>query len=74
MKFQMLITMLFLLFSFSIAAQTFAPAFAGYSRKKPAYVTMKDGSEVTVLIKKLAFKKGLVDEVKLENINRKSVV
>jgi len=69
MKFQMLITMLFLLFSFSIAAQTFAPAFAGYSRKKPAYVTMKDGSEVTVLIKKLAFKKGLVDEVKLENIN-----
>ena len=46
-------------------AQTFTPAFQGYSRKKTTYITLKDGSEISVVIKKLFFKKGLIDEIKV---------
>jgi len=68
------LTLVFTLAVFSLMAQTFAPAFAGYSRKKPAFITMKDGSEVTVNIKNLKFKKGLIDELKVAPITGKKKV
>ena len=65
MKNKHLFTLLFVLFTSSVFAQTFAPAFGGFSRKKPTYITMKDGTENTVYIKSLKFKKGLIDELKV---------
>lgn len=61
-----MITLLLLLFSLSAVAQTFAPPFQGFSRKKPAFITMNDGTEHTVTVKSLKFKKGLIDELKVE--------
>ncbi|MGB3618825.1 MAG: hypothetical protein WBA12_11960 [Catalinimonas sp.] len=51
--------------SFSTAAQTFAPAFQGFSKKKTTYITLKDGTEMSVLVKRLFFKKGLIDDLKV---------
>lgn len=52
-------------FSMSTMAQTFSPAFNGYSRKKTTYITMKNGEEMSVIIKKLFLKKGLIDDIKV---------
>ncbi len=51
--------------SFSSIAQTFAPAFNGVSKKKTTYITLKNGEEKEVIIKKLFFKKGLIDDLKV---------
>ncbi|MDW7695831.1 hypothetical protein R9C00_25165 [Flammeovirgaceae bacterium SG7u.111] len=48
-------------------AQTFAPGFVGFSVKKTTYITMNDGSEVEGRLKKLSYKKGLVEEIKIED-------
>lgn len=48
-------------------AQTFSPGFQGFSKKKTTYITLKDGSEMEVIIKKLFFKKGLIDDLKVES-------
>ncbi len=67
MKISSLVITAFLVFcGLGISAQTFSPAFAGYSRKKTTYITMKDGTEHSVFIKNLKFKKGLIDELKVE--------
>lgn len=55
--------------SVSLSAQKFSPAFQGWSKKKPTFITMNDGEEYTVYIKKLKFKKGLIDELKVESVN-----
>lgn len=60
------ITVFLVFCGLGISAQTFSPAFAGYSRKKTTYITMKDGTEHSVFIKNLKFKKGLIDELKVE--------
>lgn len=60
-----MIAVLTVMMSLSLSAQTFSPAFQGWSKKKQTYITMKDGTEHTVNIKKLKFKKGLIDELKV---------
>lgn len=62
-----LITAFSLLIAVATTAQTFAPAFAGYSKKKLTYITLKDGTELTVNIKGLSYKKGLIDDMKIIN-------
>ncbi|WP_339924475.1 hypothetical protein [uncultured Cyclobacterium sp.] len=66
MKIKYLLLVLCVFIGFSSIAQTFSPAFQGYSRKKTTYITLKDGSELSVVIKKLFFKKGLIDDLKVE--------
>ncbi|MFT6358505.1 MAG: hypothetical protein ACJAYJ_002726 [Saprospiraceae bacterium] len=61
--------MLFLTIGFSLVAQTFAPPFQGFSRKKTTFITLKDGTEISVFIKNLKFKKGLIDELKVSPAN-----
>lgn len=65
MKNSIFFLILFTTISASSLAQTFAPAFEGYSRKKTTYLTLKNGEEKSVVIKKLFFKKGLIDELKV---------
>lgn len=69
MKFKYLFTALFLVIGFSLVAQSFAPPFQGFSRKKTTFITLKDGTEVSVIIKNLKFKKGLIDELKVSPAN-----
>ena len=42
----------------------FDPAYSSYSRKKPAYVTLKGGEKVEADIKDVDRKKGQIDEIK----------
>lgn len=73
-KFNFIIFILFFSISLSSIAQTFAPSFQGYSRKKTTYITLKNGNEMSVTIKKLFFKKGLIDELKVvQSSNGKNV-
>lgn len=74
MNLRHLFTMFFTVVGFSLMAQTFAPPFQSVSRKKPAYITMKDGQEYTVYVKSLKFKKGLIDELKVQPITGKKKV
>ncbi|MBR9777958.1 MAG: hypothetical protein GYB55_24205 [Cytophagales bacterium] len=66
MKNKYILTLVCFFITFSTMAQTFAPAFQGYSRKKTTYITLKNGTEIAVVIKKLFFKKGLIDDLKVE--------
>ena len=61
-----LLTLILCFIAFSLSAQTFAPEYQGFSRKKATFITLKDGNEITVRIKSLKFKKGLIDELKVE--------
>lgn len=65
MKLKYTQTIFLIVLGFSLSAQTFSPAFRGWSKKKPTYVTTNNGEEVAVYIKKLKFKKGLIDELKV---------
>ena len=56
---------LLIILSHSCIAQKFAPSFEGFSRKKTTYITLKDGNEISVTIKKLFLKKGLIDDLKV---------
>jgi len=64
-----MLSLVFALGVFSMMAQTFSPPFQGFSRKKTAFITLKNGNEVSVTVKKLKFKKGLIDELKVEPAN-----
>ena len=46
-------------------AQKFSPAFMGFSKKKISYIHMKDGSVKEGYLKKLSYKKALIEEVKI---------
>lgn len=59
------LSFVFLFLSFPSFSQKFAPSFEGFSRKKTTYITLKDGNEISVLVKKLFFKKGLIDDLKV---------
>ena len=63
------LTLVLLIVGFALMAQTFSPPFQGFSRKKTTFITMKDGNEISVIVKKLSFKKGLIDEIKVEPAN-----
>ncbi len=69
MKHKYLLVALIGMLSLSLSAQKFSPAFQGWSKKKPTFITMSDGQEYTVYIKKLKFKKGLIDEIKVEGVD-----
>lgn len=69
-----ILTLALALVGFSLMAQTFSPPFNGFSRKKPTFITLKNGEEVTVIIKNLKFKKGLIDELKVAPVNGKKKV
>ncbi|WP_375581342.1 hypothetical protein ABWH96_10165 [Marivirga tractuosa] len=49
-----------------------SPSFT-YSHKKPSYITLKDGSEITGELKNVKRKKGLIKEIKIENEEGKKV-
>jgi len=66
MKLQFFVAALCLLMGSSAFAQKFSPAFQGFSKKKPTYITLQNGEEKTVIIKRLFFKKGLIDDLKVE--------
>ncbi len=63
----------FLLLCTSLAAQKFSPALMGYSHKKTSYLTLDGGKKVTGTIKDLDWKKGLIEEVKLKDMQDKKV-
>lgn len=63
MKNSFLTTALLVLFAASAFGQYFSTPVEGFSRKKPAYVTLKSGEEVTGMIKDYDLKRGLIDEV-----------
>lgn len=73
-NFKCFLTLCLAFVGFSLMAQTFSPAFNGFSRKKPTFITLKNGNELTVTIKKLKFKKGLIDELKVEPVNGKKKI
>lgn len=54
------------------AQELLSPSFT-YSHKKVSYITLKDGTELTGTIKDLDRKKGLIEEVKIENEKGKKV-
>ena len=54
-------------------AQRFSPAITGFSHKKTSYLTLDNGKEVKGTIKDLDWKKGLIEEVKLKDMNDKKV-
>lgn len=47
----------------SLSAQVFMPPAEGFSRKKTAYVTLEDGTEVLGTIERLQRKKGLISNI-----------
>ena len=54
------------------AQDLLSPTFT-YSHKKTSYITLKDGTEVTGMIKDLDRKKGLIEEIKIENEEGKKI-
>jgi len=69
MKSRYLLTLICFIVVFWAGAQTFAPGFEGFSRKKTTFITLKDGQELSVFVKNLAFKKGLIDELKVIKVS-----
>ncbi len=59
--------------SFSASAQKFLPAFGGFSHKKTSYIHMEKGKTIKGTIKDLDWKKGLIEEVKLLDMNDKKI-
>ncbi|NHF57978.1 hypothetical protein FK220_001410 [Flavobacteriaceae bacterium TP-CH-4] len=51
----------------------FDPTYTSYSRKKPAYVTLKDGTKLEGHIKDLDYKKGQIKRLKIEEEGKKKV-
>jgi hypothetical protein len=57
--------------AFQVGAQDLlSPSFT-YSHKKTSYITLKDGTEIEGTIKKIDRKKGLIEEIKIENAEGK---
>ena len=59
------ILLVFLFAALSLSAQEFASPSFSFSGKKPAYVTLNDGTVLEGNIKDLDRKKGLIEEVKI---------
>ncbi|MBK7410808.1 MAG: hypothetical protein IPJ40_23785 [Saprospirales bacterium] len=67
MKFKSITSVMVMLFATQLVfGQVFSPPAEGFSRKKPAYVTLEDGTEVTGTIDKLKRKKGLISNIIIE--------
>lgn len=57
----------------SIQAQNFLPGFNGFSKKKTSYIHLEDGTTVKGNLKDLDYKKGLIEEIKIKDLNNKKV-
>lgn len=68
---KLLLAALAISFTAQVGAQSFTPGMDGFSSKKPAKITLKDGTEVQGLIKKLKRKKGNFVSITIENDNGK---
>jgi hypothetical protein len=62
-----IVLILFLAFFGTINAQQFLTPSSSFSHKKTSYVTLKSGKEIKGTIKDLDRKKGLIEEVKIED-------
>jgi hypothetical protein len=54
-------------------AQKLTPEFSGASHKKTAYITLDDGTELKGNIKDLDYKKGLIEQVKMKDLDGKKI-
>ena len=59
----------FSLCSLNLQAQELMRPFAGYSKKKVAYITMDDGTKIQANLKDFKYKKGLIEVIKLKDIS-----
>lgn len=66
MKNKIISAALFMLFAATTFGQYFSTPVESFSRKKPAYITLKSGEEVTGTIKDYDLKRGLIDEITIE--------
>ncbi len=53
--------------------QNFLPPVTGFSKKKTAYFNMENGDRIEATIKSFDWKKGLIEEVKIVDMNGKKV-
>jgi len=65
------------LFILALSSQTFAqelhiPSFS-FSKKKPVYITLADGTEIEGTIKDLDYQKGIIKKIKIEGLDGKNV-
>jgi len=68
-SFKTIICACFVLLSFNLQAQELMRPFAGYSKKKIAYITMDDGTQIQANLKDFKYKKGLIEAIKLKDIS-----
>lgn len=71
---KLLLLPILLTFSIAINAQEFLRPFEGISRKKDAYITLEDGTEIKSPVKRLKFKKGLIRGFSILDENKKKKV
>lgn len=62
-----LITLFICMSSILINAQNLFKPFESISHKKPTYITLEDGNEISGTVKKLKRKKGLIKEINIKN-------
>ena len=67
------IFILFVCISISTHAQNFLPGFNGFSKKKTSYLHMEGGEIVKGNLNKLKYEKGLIEEVRIKDLNDKKV-
>ncbi|WP_103863649.1 hypothetical protein [Aquimarina sp. I32.4] len=71
---QLLTTLaLFTCICVSTQAQNFLPGFNGFSKKKTSYLHMNNEEITKGNLKKLKYEKGLIEEVKIRDLNDKKV-
>ncbi|MFZ1516291.1 MAG: hypothetical protein WAT21_12870 [Saprospiraceae bacterium] len=55
----------------NLQAQNFLPAFDLFSKNKPCYITLKDGTKIEGEIDKIDRRKGLIEEITIETADKK---
>lgn len=73
LKNQLLLMLCICAISFTASAQKFLPAFGGFSHKKTSYIHMENGKVIKGTIKDLDWKKGLIKEIKLKDMNDEKI-
>lgn len=66
-------TLALLCLPFLVDAQRFLDTSFSFSKKKPMYITKTDGTEMQCNLKKLKLEKGLVEEIKIEDLSGNKV-
>ncbi|MCF6361547.1 MAG: hypothetical protein L3J29_12400 [Cyclobacteriaceae bacterium] len=73
MKKSLLLTLVIALIVSPSWAQSFVPGFTSFSGKKTTYITLEDGTTLEGRLKSLKFKKGLIEELKIKDLNDKKI-